>query len=130
MVKPDELIGAPFAYGGRGPDAFDCYGLVMHLLRENHGIEVPDFASSSEQPVIMARIATGVQDWEQVSAAPGTVALFRIGRYISHCGYLLDSTRMIHTWEDSDGVVIERLDPWKQRTVGFYRYVGQTKKTA
>lgn len=126
MVDLAGLIGTPFAYGGRGPDTFDCYGLVMHLLRTEHGQCIPDVRSAADQATIAARMAVGVQSWQQVNAAPGTVVLFRIGRYISHCGYLLDPLRMVHTWEQSGGVVTERLDAWKQRTVGFYRYVGHT----
>jgi cell wall-associated NlpC family hydrolase len=125
MVDVSRLIGAPFVTGGRGPDSFDCYGLVMHLLREHHGIAIPDFKSSADQTVIMAKFAAGVQAWREVPPMAGAVALFRIGRHISHCGYLLDSTQMVHTWEQSGGVVIERLDPWRRRIAGFYQYVGE-----
>lgn len=124
MVDLSDLIGVPFAYGGRGPAEFDCYGLVMRILKENHGIAAQDFRSTPDQATISAKMAVGVRLWEEIEAAPGAVVLFRIGRHISHCGYMIDSIRMIHTWEQSGGVVIERLDAWKQRTVGFYRYVG------
>jgi cell wall-associated NlpC family hydrolase len=39
------FIGRPFAYGARGPDAFDCWGLVL-ALRAALALPVPpDFAS-------------------------------------------------------------------------------------
>ena len=38
----DELLGKPFRLGARGPDAFDCFGLVGWLYREVYGIEIPD----------------------------------------------------------------------------------------
>lgn len=124
MYKPEQLVGVPFLYGGRGPDSFDCYGLIMHIMREKHGIVIPDFRSSADQGVIMAKIAVGVQDWKKVEPAPETVVCFRIGGYLSHVGYMLNETQMIHTWEKSGGVVIERLDAWKQRNAGHYVYVG------
>lgn len=124
MVDVAGLIGLPFVYGGRGPNSFDCYGLVMHILKTEHGQAVPDVRSAASQATIAAKMAVSMPLWQQVNPAPGTVALFRIGRYISHCGYMLDELRMIHTWEQSGGVVTERIDAWKQRTVGFYRYVG------
>lgn len=124
MDDPSDLIGRPFVYGGRGPDSFDCYGLVMHIAKTVHGQEIPDFRSTSDQALINARMASGICLWERVEPGKGTFVLFRIGKFISHCGYMLDAMRMIHTWESSGGVVIERVDVWKQRTVGFYRYVG------
>ncbi|UUZ75535.1 C40 family peptidase [Polaromonas sp. P1(28)-13] len=124
MADPADLVGVPFVYGGRGPDSFDCYGLVMHILKCQHSQDIPDFRSTSDRASLAASFANGVQAWQEVPPAAGAVVLFRIGRYISHCGYMLDSMRMIHTWEDSGGVVIERADTWKRRTVGFYRYLG------
>jgi cell wall-associated NlpC family hydrolase len=40
-----DLVGRPFALGGRGPDAFDCWGLVLELRRRLALPEPPDFAS-------------------------------------------------------------------------------------
>lgn len=128
MANLAELVGTPFEYGGRGPDSFDCYGLVMHIMKEKHGLDIPDFRSVSDQAAIMAMAAVGLQSWERTSERTGSIAVFRIGRFISHCGYMLDDMRMIHTWDKSGGVVIERVDSWQQRTVGFYRYVGNSSK--
>lgn len=128
MADPAELVGTPFQHGARGPDKFDCYGLVMHIMRSKHGVQLPDFRAVNDQAVIAANFANGVQVWEKTEERAGSVALFRIGRYISHCGYMLDDMRMIHTWDKSGGVVIERVDTWQQRTVGFYRYVGHSKQ--
>lgn len=36
------LIGRPYAAGARGPDAFDCFGLVQFVWRERLGLSVPD----------------------------------------------------------------------------------------
>lgn len=35
-----ELLGLPYALGGRGPEAFDCYGLVREFHRRR-GLELP-----------------------------------------------------------------------------------------
>lgn len=37
-----ELIGKPWRSRASGPHAFDCWGLVRHVLRLRHGLEVPD----------------------------------------------------------------------------------------
>lgn len=118
-----ELVGTPFAYGGRGPDSFDCYGLVRELHRRQ-GILLPDYRSPTDQPRIAALMMNQLQLWEECRPEPGSVALFKILGRATHCGLVLPADKFIHTWEGSGGVVVERLDDWKQRTHGFYRYVG------
>lgn len=118
------LVGAPFVYGGRGPEEFDCYGLLMHIMREQRGVALPDHRSTSDMQTVMAKMAVGLHEWKQVPAGEGAAVLIRVGNFISHCGYMIDPLRMIHTWEKSGGVVIERVDHWQRRIVGFYEYVG------
>ena len=38
----EDLIGRPWVAGGRGPDAFDCWGLVRWCWRKQFSIEVPE----------------------------------------------------------------------------------------
>ncbi|WKZ86349.1 C40 family peptidase [Ralstonia pickettii] len=119
-----DLIGVPFVYGGRGPDTFDCYGLVAELYRRA-GQPIPDYRSPTDLAVIAAMMACEAQLWREVPAPKaGAVALIRVGRHASHVGYCLDDMRMIHTWERTGGVVIERLDTWKRHIIGFFEYVG------
>jgi cell wall-associated NlpC family hydrolase len=40
LVRTDDLIGKPWRKGARGPDAFDCWGLVL-VLAERCGRTVP-----------------------------------------------------------------------------------------
>ena len=123
MDKCTDLIGTPFLFGGRGPDFFDCYGLVMECSRRN-GVVVPDFGFSSDQALISAMMGSTMPQWQETPCGPGAVVLLRVGRYVSHVGYMIDNDQMIHTWDASGGVLIERIDVWKQRIVGFYKYVG------
>jgi cell wall-associated NlpC family hydrolase len=123
MVNHAELVGVPFAYGGRGPDSYDCYGLVLECARRD-GITLPDFGFADNQARISAMMGATLPQWHETAAAPGVVALLRVGRWVSHVGYLLDENRMIHTWSESGGVTIERLDIWKHRIVGLYKHVG------
>lgn len=124
MVASDKLaalVGTPFRYGGRGPDAFDCYGLVMHI-HALRGVELPDFGTPQDRDAIPAHMATVAMSWKQVGPGPHTVVLFRAGRTL-HVGYTLPGDKFIHTWESSGGVVIERLSQWAHRIVGYYQYV-------
>lgn len=124
MIDHDALIGAPFEFGGRGPDKFDCYGLVRYLYQTEHGVLIPDYTSPTDAPRINALFAGNINLWEETECAPGTVVLIR-ARIFNHVGYVVDHRHFMHTWRDSGGVVMERLDQWKNRIVGFYKYVGQ-----
>lgn len=118
-----ELIGIPFAYGGRGPDAFDCYGLARYIVARDTGITPPDLQSAEDPNVLHAMMTGQALFWKRLDGPrPGAVVLFRMGRTISHCGVLVGHSQLIHAWEKSGGVTIERLDQWKHRIVGFYEY--------
>lgn len=123
MADFSDLVGVPFAYGGRGPDTYDCYGLVMECARRA-GVALPDFGVDSNQARIAAMMAASLPQWREIAPRPGAVAFIRVGRLAAHVGYLIDQHHMIHAWESSGGVTVQRLDDWKQRIVGYYEYVG------
>lgn len=126
MVDPDkylDLIGVPYRIKGRGPHEFDCYGLIGEMYRRVHGSEVPPLDSPQSFELMEgAAKEFAATSWKQVEKKPGCVALIRVGRYLSHVGFVLDNNRMIHCWEGSKGVVIERIDQWERRIVGYYHY--------
>lgn len=42
------FIGKPWVSGARGPDAFDCWGLVYYVYRTFYGVELPAFPGVKE----------------------------------------------------------------------------------
>jgi cell wall-associated NlpC family hydrolase len=122
MLDFQDLIGVPFQYGGRGPSHFDCYGLLKELQRRQ-GKDIPDYTSPTDGTRITALFALQLHLWGQCEQSEGASVLLRIPGN-THVGYMIDKNRMIHSWEGSGGVTIERLDIWKPRIRGFYRYVG------
>lgn len=123
MADPTQWVGVPFEYGGRGPDKFDCYGLIKAIHAEQ-GIEIPDYISPTDNAAIAGIFATQLPAWREVPRGPDTVVVLRIGNLYSHCGYMLDHNRMIHAWRTAGGVSIQRIDAWEHRILGFYRYAG------
>ena len=122
VTDPDsylDLIGKPFAYGGRGPDAFDCYGLVREMFRRR-GVEVPNYNSPTEGARIIAAMLSGANDWQETQCSPGVVLLMRIPGSM-HVGFTVDQFRFIHAWEKS-GVCVERIQDWRNRIVACYRF--------
>lgn len=123
MADYADLIGVPFQYGGRGPDHYDCYGLVMECARRN-GVTLPDFGFADDQAMVAAMMGATLPQWQQVAPQAGAVVLFRVGRYVSHVGYMTSPHHMIHAWKEHGGVCVERIADWQQRIVGFYKHVG------
>lgn len=122
-LQIEKLIGVPYRHQARGPDAFDCYGLVIHMHRQI-GIELPDVGSPKDQRLITAAIRSELRLWTPCSPRLGAVALFRVPGMF-HCGFLLNDNDFIHTWEHSGGVCIEQLSDWQARLVEVYEYTGE-----
>jgi cell wall-associated NlpC family hydrolase len=83
----ESRIGTPYRYGGAGPDAFDCSGLVAYAYREV-GVSVP--RTAAEQ----FAAATPVPRKE---LRPGDLVFFRLsGRKVSHVGIFAGGDRFVH----------------------------------
>lgn len=123
IITDTDLVGIPFERGGRGPASFDCYGLCRYIIERDSGIAVPDYGAPADQGAIQALMVGSAFFWKRLEQPKvGSIVMFKTGRFISHVGIVKTDYRFIHTWEQSGGVVIERLEHWKNRIVGFYEY--------
>lgn len=123
MDRFANYIGIPFEYGGRDRKSLDCYGLVMLIYKEIHNITLPDVDSPCFIPDIAKAIVAEKPKWTACELEEGCTILFSIKGYGSHVGYYIGNDRMIHTWEGTKGVVIERLSfSWQNRIVGIYKW--------
>jgi len=79
-----ELIGKPWAPDARGPDAFDCVGLVAWCMRARLGVDMPS----------LAEVADGVK-WHRVDGPwrENDVVLMQ-GAEGRHIGYVVDAGRL------------------------------------
>ncbi len=123
-----DLLGKEFAYGGRGPDEYDCYGLAIEVRRRVGLFTPPDYLSCEEPGLIQERLWSAKHLFRQLEAPrPYCVASFWFRPGItSHIGVVLeDFMRFIHV-SFSAGVAVERLsDPaWRRRVTGFWEHAG------
>jgi cell wall-associated NlpC family hydrolase len=118
-----DYIGIPFNYNGRTRNELDCYGLVMLLYRDLKGIKVPDVISPIYLKEMAATVSNEALKWTPCEREEGAVLVFNIKGYGAHVGYMIGPDRMIHTWEKTNGVTIERLSTgWDRRIIGCYKY--------
>lgn len=108
-----EFVGTPYRYGGSGPDAFDCSGLVSYVFAEL-GLLLPRTSEAQfavAQPVMPDRLAAG------------DLVFFRIPE--AHIGIYVGDGRFVHAPASGRVVSTARLDePWFRRAfVGGGRVV-------
>lgn len=125
MFEYKDLLGKKFEYGGRGPEVYDCYGLVKEIY-SRRGIELPEFQSSSEPSIIQNLINDGKTFFEELEKPePFCLITFKIHpRYTSHIGIMLDDhIHFLHIMKKT-GVSIERIDDpcWRKRITGFFKW--------
>jgi cell wall-associated NlpC family hydrolase len=97
----ESRIGAPYRYGGTGPDAFDCSGLVAYAHREL-GVTVP--RTAAEQFAAAAPVPR--QDLR-----PGDLVFFRLsGRQVSHVGIYAGGDRFVHAPQSGGRVRLASLE--------------------
>jgi cell wall-associated NlpC family hydrolase len=108
-------IGAPYRWGGAGPDAFDCSGLVAYAHRYI-GLSVP--RTAAEQ--FASAVPVSRRDLR-----PGDLVFFRLdGGAVSHVGIYAGGERFVHAPKAGGRVGSASLDDdwYRQRFVGAGRF--------
>lgn len=101
LLAAQSQIGAPYRYGGTGPEAFDCSGLVSYVHRQV-GLAVPRTAAQQ------FAAATPVKRDE---LRPGDLVFFRLeGRTVSHVGIYAGDKRFVHAPQRGGNVRVASLD--------------------
>jgi cell wall-associated NlpC family hydrolase len=123
-------FGKPWASGARGPDAFDCWGLVRDVYAKAFNVDLPEFPGlDAESPLARVRMAADCAEsplWQAIPApehgcAVGMATNARISHVGVFCG--LDGGFVLHTVAGS-GVRLESLSQLKARgqKITFFKY--------
>lgn len=114
LAAAESRIGSPYRYGGAGPDAFDCSGLVAFAYRQA-GISMPRTAA---QQYAIARPVP------RRELRPGDLVFFRLsGREVSHVGIYAGGDRFVHAPQSGGTVRLASLDDdwYRERYAGAGR---------
>lgn len=130
MHWANHYLGLPWVSGGTGPDEFDCWGFVRHIMREhfNHEVPVIDVDATNLRSVLTAfRQHPELERYEVHQDNPqlGDVVLMRHTKHPTHCGIWIDADGggVLHCSRGS-GVVFQSLQSLKNTGwsgVVFYR---------
>lgn len=124
-----KYVGLKFGDKGRGPDEFDCWGLVRWVYLQEFRILLPDYLtdykSVNDDKAVKNTVISGMSDgWTKVVLpVDGDVVLFNIYGMPIHVGLVAGLDYFLHSPED-DFSRRERLSDrmWKNRIEGFYRH--------
>jgi len=119
----DKWIGLPYRVLGRGPDAYDCLGLMMAVQAEQFGVHLDYGLVNIGQEECDAK-ARYLPAWARVDEPrEGDVVLMRRGRGW-HVGIALDGEWMLHADAPASSITNYRRSMWGRRLEGIYRHVG------
>ena len=134
-MAPDlaRWIGLPYADKGRGPDAYDCWGLARAVLAER-GMALPDYAEAytraADHDSVAVAVRAGLADgWQPVDKPQAfDLVILNIAQRPWHCGVMVAPDRFLHVMPPGPKgqafSCIERIDSprWARRIEGFYRH--------
>jgi cell wall-associated NlpC family hydrolase len=110
------LIGKPWQSGHQGPDAFDCWGLLVWVYQQRYGIELPRIAvaeGSVREQVRAFHAHPERAHWQNIEKPEeGDALLLRQSRHPIHVGIWIDANGeagVLHALQGS-GVVFQNLN--------------------
>lgn len=126
-----DWVGLPYVDCGRGPDAFDCWGLVMAVQWAGRGVRLPSFLTY-DRVIIDGDSSRAIANtkslecWELVpvkEAHPFDVVVLNIGDNPNHVGVVIDSRLFLHSAREQASMIEPYTGRrWKNRVEGVYRY--------
>lgn len=129
-MDASKYVGLPWADGGRGPEYFDCYGLVRWVYLYEYGIELPslseEYSSALEKEEVSAIVNSEPWFAEPTNEPKeGDVVVLRVKGESAHIGLVVEPGRMLHT-RFNTGSIIESYGGivWRHRVQGFLRWAG------
>lgn len=125
-----QYIGKPHVPGARGPDAYDCWGLLRAAYLMQFNIYLPSLPGiSSQTALVIHRQLTDAanEEWEEIDdpfdgcavAMSQSKAYHHVGLYIAE-----GPGKVLHCW-DGANVIIEKASQLKLRglkRITYYRH--------
>jgi murein DD-endopeptidase len=109
-------VGKPYAWGGTGPERFDCSGLALYVYRQL-GIALPRVSAD--------QASTGVHV-DRTELKPGDLVFFSLRSAFDHVGIFLGNNRFVHAPRRHEPVRVDNLDDawWNRAYKGARRVFG------
>ena len=117
----EDLLGCKYKEHGRTKEeGFDCYGLLIEIMRRN-GIDFPDmfYLTKQEHGKVSDELFNKIHYKQYEKPQKMCIIVFNIRDRPTHVGVYLGDGYFIHSIEKV-GVVVEPLSRWANRVKGYY----------
>lgn len=126
----NDYIGKEFKEKGRGPDYFDCWGLVRHvyLYHFSGGPVLPSYdecyKSTQDKDILASLIKEQSQQWKYVHEPKEfDIVVLKIVGLPFHVGIVTKQGYMLHCLENVNTVHEKYTSMrWANKIAGFYRH--------
>ncbi|MCP4341371.1 MAG: hypothetical protein GY799_21450 [Desulfobulbaceae bacterium] len=122
----NDLIGIPFDEFGDSKNSVNCYNL-LRLAFAKHGLLVPE----TNIAVCASQVASDkeIEDqrmkyWEEIERPVepcGVLINSSDSRFANHIGTYVGRGKILHITMNTNSI-IERMDKYKNRIIGFYKF--------
>lgn len=114
----NDYVGLPYELGARGPEKYDCYGLLKKVYAERYNVEVPDWSDEVLSLRLRSKTINAVLQesgtWKEVDApTDGDVVVCYRAKAAHHLG-LYYNGGVLHALEGI-GVVYEPMPRFRER---------------
>ena len=109
-----KYLGKPWRAGAYGPDAFDCWALLVDIYQKQLGISLPLHSNVDRNPLDMACMASHdiATEWHEVSEPVDWcgVGLSNVPGRVTHVGVYIGKANMVLHTQKVSGCIIEPLE--------------------
>lgn len=132
-----QYIGKPWVSGGRGPEVFDCWGLLRWVYQHHYGVALPEFVGvdSEDHLEVRRQMLNGERsarslfpDWTQCpSPVDGAAVALGACEFYSHVGVYIvlpEGGRVLHCRKGA-GVIQQTLTALRSEglnRIAFYQH--------
>lgn len=125
MMDYSDLIGMPF-----DEQAMNCYDVLREVYRRN-GTIIPKTnisvcaSKQASNQEINSHLLLNWREIETPVAPCGVLIQSSHPDFANHIGVYIGRGKMLHTTINR-AVVVDRIESWKHKIIGYYQYVGYT----
>jgi cell wall-associated NlpC family hydrolase len=115
-----QYIGRPWARGDDGPARFACWGLVRHVFRTRHQVELPAIPAAEHAPWRAIRHAVQTSGWRRVVdalARDWDVVVMRSQASL-HCGVVITANGRLGVLHSTHAHGVA-WQPWRDAVAGM-----------
>lgn len=125
-----EFVGKRHVIGGRGPEEFDCWGLLRWVYQHRFSIQLPDLpgiSAASALTIAKQMDASIEEEWIDIDEPfDGCAVAMSQGKAYHHVGIYIvgDGPAVLHCW-DGASVIVEnekRLKLKGLRTIDYFKH--------